>query len=79
MSKPELEKGESVRSDTFSDEQPATRPLPKFCAHYNIGRDKAYALIHSGEIEAVKIGNRTFITRQSERRWYAKLPRLSKD
>jgi excisionase family DNA binding protein len=65
-----------MKEPEFEGEQPATRPLPKFCTHYSIGRDKVYALIQSGELEAVKIGNRTFITRQSERRWYANLPRL---
>ncbi len=39
--------------------------IPDTCRLLSIGRTTAYLLIQSGKLEAVKIGRRTLIKRQS--------------
>jgi excisionase family DNA binding protein len=43
---------------------------------FGIGRTKLYELIHSGDIEAVKLGRRTLVRTQSARDFIDSLPRI---
>lgn len=43
---------------------------------FGIGRTKLYELIHSGDIEAVKLGRRTLIRAHSARSFIDALPRV---
>jgi hypothetical protein len=60
----------------MSDDEPALRPIPEFKRLYRVGADFIYDRIAEGVLEAVKVGNRTHITCESEQRWLASLPRL---
>lgn len=48
-----------------------------FGAQYGPKRTKTYDMIATGKIQAVKIGPRTMITRESAERWAASLPRFT--
>lgn len=50
--------------------------IREYCDAYNEGRTKTYERIASGELEAVKDGNRTKITFESAERRAASLPRF---
>jgi excisionase family DNA binding protein len=43
---------------------------------FGIGRTKLYELIHSGDIEAIKLGRRTLVRAQSVRNFIEGLPRI---
>lgn len=45
---------------------------------FGIGRTKLYELIHSGDIEAVKLGRRTLIRAHSARAFIDSLPRVGR-
>ena len=45
--------------------QPSILSVTDFCATCSIGRTKAFQLIAVGEVDAVKIGRRTLVTRES--------------
>jgi excisionase family DNA binding protein len=49
-------------------------PIRDFCRRFHVGRTKAYELIASGAIEAVKVGRRTLIVEASAIHWAASLP-----
>ncbi|MBL8549050.1 MAG: helix-turn-helix domain-containing protein [Hyphomonadaceae bacterium] len=48
--------------------------IAEFCAAYGVGRTRAYALVDSGQIKAVKIGRSTRITVESAETWRKSLP-----
>ncbi len=48
-----------------------------FCLAYRTGRTKAYELIATGQITAVKRGRSTLITAESAERWASSLPRMT--
>ena len=50
--------------------------LREFCDLYGVGRTRAYELIKSGAITAVKLGRSTRITFDSAEAWAAGLPRI---
>ena len=61
----------------MTEVQPALIPL-KAASHYaGIGMTKAYDLIDSGSLVAVKIGVKTLITRESLESYIANLPRVT--
>lgn len=43
---------------------------------FGIGRTKLYELIHSGDIEAFKLGRRTLLRTESVRAFIDRLPRV---
>lgn len=43
---------------------------------FGIGRTKLYALIQSGDIEAIKLGRRTLVRTESARSFIDSLPRV---
>lgn len=51
--------------------------IKRFCALYACGTTKAYELIASGDLHAVKIGGATRITAESAAAWASSLPRKS--
>lgn len=51
--------------------------IKRFCALYACGTTKAYELIASGELQAVKIGGATRITAESAAAWAKSLPKKS--
>jgi excisionase family DNA binding protein len=53
--------------------------IKSFCERYDICRPTFYKLVRSGQLEAVKFGNKTVITAEAERAFLAKLPRLFAD
>jgi excisionase family DNA binding protein len=48
----------------------------QFCAALPCGRTKAYELLGTGEVEAIKLGNRTLIPKTEVPRLQARLPRF---
>jgi len=48
--------------------------IPEFCKTTNIGRTVTYKLINQGDIEAVKVGKKTLITRSSLDAFVSSLP-----
>ena len=48
--------------------------LDDFCERNGIGRTTAYREINSGRLPTRKIGKRTIVTHEDERRWLASLP-----
>jgi excisionase family DNA binding protein len=46
----------------------------QFCKATNVGKTRAYQLIGSGQIEAVKLGKRTLIPRIAMEKFIASLP-----
>jgi excisionase family DNA binding protein len=40
-------------------------PIPEACAEIGIGRSKLYQLIQAGEIEAIRLGKRRLVVRES--------------
>ena len=42
--------------------KPLTIPVAEMCAALGCGRTKAFDLIRTGEVQAVKIGRRTVVT-----------------
>ena len=59
--------------ETVTTEAPLLRAIPTL-AEIGIGRTKAYELLNSGELPAVKIGKSTFIRRSDWSRFIATLP-----
>lgn len=57
--------------------EPQLLTISAFCTLYSCGRTKAYQLLASGAIEAVKIGGGTRIVAASADRWAATLPKFS--
>lgn len=55
---------------------PENLTIGEAVAHFGIGRTKLYALIHSGDIEAIKLGRRTLIRTDSARAFIDRLPRV---
>ena len=51
--------------------------VSEFCISHSTGRTKAYALIASGQITAVKRGRSTLLTVESVQRWASSLPRMT--
>jgi hypothetical protein len=51
--------------------------IPQFGAEFGPCRSVTYELLKTGEIAAVKVGRRTYITRESAEAWLDKLPRYS--
>lgn len=49
--------------------------LKQFCAVYACGKTKAYELIASGEIEAVRLGGALRVVAASAQRWAEQLPK----
>jgi excisionase family DNA binding protein len=50
--------------------------INEFCAAFKIGRTKAYELIAAGEVEAIKLGNKTLIPYAELEKLQARLPRM---
>jgi len=50
-------------------------PIKKWCADNHIGLTTAYKFLNIGLIEAVKVGNRTFITDEADRKFKQSLPK----
>jgi excisionase family DNA binding protein len=50
-----------------------------FCQRYSVGRTRAYALIRTGKIKAVKNGSSTRIVAESAEAWAASLPAIAPD
>jgi excisionase family DNA binding protein len=50
--------------------------INEFCAAFNCGRTKAYELIGTGEVEAIKLGKKTLIPYAELERLQARLPRM---
>ena len=46
----------------------------EFCERYGIGRTRAYSLLHTGAVQAVKVGASTRIPVESAEAWAASLP-----
>lgn len=65
-----------MQFDTDTAAPPELRPVPEFLHVYRIGKDKLYDLLAEGVLEGVKVSSRTYITRASEERWLASLPRF---
>lgn len=42
-----------------------TLSVNEFCESVGIGRTKAYEILNSGELEVVRLGRRTLITKRS--------------
>ena len=50
--------------------------ITDICARLGLSRPTVYALLHTGRLEAVKLGRRTFITSASVQGFVAGLPRF---
>ncbi len=48
--------------------------IKEFSDTYGPSRSKTYELLAEGQISAVKVGSRTFITAESADKWFANLP-----
>jgi excisionase family DNA binding protein len=55
---------------------PINLTVPQFCLELNCGKTKAYELIATGEVEAIKLGKKTLIPRTEVERLQARLPRI---
>lgn len=55
---------------------PINLTVPQFCAEMNCGKTKAYELLGTGEVEAIKLGKKTLIPRTEVERLRARLPRF---
>lgn len=55
---------------------PINLTVNQFCTALPCGRTKAYELLGAGEVEAIKLGNRTLIPRTEVERLQARLPRF---
>jgi excisionase family DNA binding protein len=55
---------------------PINLTVNQFCTALPCGRTKAYELLGTGEVEAIKLGNRTLIPRTEVERLQARLPRF---
>lgn len=62
-----------VRSEQTSA-APRAFSVATFCERYGISRAYTYVLIKRGELNAVKMGNRTLIPVESADTWFATLP-----
>lgn len=49
-------------------------PLRKWCEKRDVGVTKAYALLKEKKLNAVKLGNRTYITDEEDQRFISSLP-----
>jgi len=56
---------------------PAAFPVPMAVTYSGLSRTKLYALMGEGEIEAVKVGKRRLVLRQSIDDFYARQPRAA--
>lgn len=56
---------------------PVAFPVPSACAYSGMSRTKLYALMGDGEIEAVKIGKRRLVLRESIDAFLARQPRAA--
>jgi excisionase family DNA binding protein len=54
--------------------EPLAFTIDRFCAFTGIGRSKAYELISSGRLQAIKLGKRTLIRFEEARRFVDSLP-----
>lgn len=65
----------------FGGGQPKSKPIlgdqfisiDAFCFSYSLSKTSAYRLIARGELDAIKIGRATRISRASIERWHASL------
>jgi excisionase family DNA binding protein len=57
-------------------EVPFFYSINDICARFALSRPTVYALLHTGRLEAVKLGRRTFITSASVQGFVAGLPRF---
>ena len=53
---------------------PILMTIREFCACYRLGRTRAYELIKSGAVVAIKVGRSTRITVESAEAWFRSLP-----
>src|SRR5437016_14479548 len=69
-------KNGSTLSSARTNDQSTDRLLtiPEFCRRYKRSRSRAYRLIQSGELLAVKDGRSTLIPVDAAEAWVAKLP-----
>ena len=51
--------------------------INEICARNRVGRTKIYEEIGTGRLEARKLGRRTIVTAEAERRWLDSLPILN--
>ncbi|WP_068490434.1 hypothetical protein [Paramagnetospirillum marisnigri] len=56
---------------------PRLLSLSIFRSEFGPSRSQTYIMLARGEIEAVKVGSRTYITRESAERWAAGLAKFS--
>ncbi|MCB2082233.1 MAG: helix-turn-helix domain-containing protein [Hyphomicrobiales bacterium] len=54
--------------------QPNLIPFKDWCDSHHIGRTTGYKILNSGEIKAIKIGNKTYISREEDERYINSLP-----
>lgn len=47
--------------------------IPEFCQENKISRSKAYDLLRTKELKAVKVGRRTYIRAEDAAKWRASL------
>lgn len=49
--------------------------VAEFSYRNDIGHTKTYGEINAGRLEALKVGERTLITAEAEKKWLARLPK----
>ncbi len=51
-------------------------PFREFCRRNNICPETGYREVRAGRLEVVKVGRKSLVTVEAERKWLACLPRL---
>jgi hypothetical protein len=60
----------------MKDDDDGNFTMREFCAWGKVGHTKAYEEIGTGRLRAIKVGNKTIVTKPDARAWRASFPAI---